>query len=168
MIDRVFFLTWFFFTFGNSLNNTERFKVRIEAHLFWSVCAYMYVYCTNLGGLHFVACAAAPACEVGQDFTFLAVQTRLHLTPPLLSNYRCYITGNMDRSSEVSTHILPKWTEDRGRIQSVAVPLFHMIFQSTIQLNVGSMCWICFAIIVNYFKCNQVFILQYVYGLCIL
>jgi len=53
------------------------------------VCVCVCVY-TNLGGLHLVACAAAPACEVGQDFTLLTIHTRLHLTPPLLSNYRCY------------------------------------------------------------------------------
>lgn len=57
----------------------------------------------HLGCLHLVACAAAPACEVRQNFTFLTIQTRLHLTPPLLSYYRCIHTGGC--SSRRSSHL---------------------------------------------------------------
>lgn len=39
---------------------------------------------TNLCGLDFVACAAAPSCEVWEDLALLTLHTRLHLAPPLL------------------------------------------------------------------------------------
>lgn len=38
----------------------------------------------HLGGLDFVACAAAPACEVRENLALLTFHTWLHLTPPLL------------------------------------------------------------------------------------
>lgn len=58
---------------------------------------------SHLGCLHLVARAAAPACEVGQDFTLLTIDTWLHLTPPLLSYYRCVHTGGC--SSRRSSHL---------------------------------------------------------------
>jgi len=79
-------LTAFKVTASSGQKDSPCFEVY---HVGYSVCVCVCVY-TNLGGLHLVACAAAPACEVGQDFTLLTIHTRLHLTPPLLSNYRCY------------------------------------------------------------------------------
>jgi len=38
----------------------------------------------HLGGLDFVARAAAPACEVRENLTLFSLVTRIHLTPPLL------------------------------------------------------------------------------------
>lgn len=38
----------------------------------------------HLCGLHFVACAAAPSCEVWENLALLTFHTWLHLTPPLL------------------------------------------------------------------------------------
>lgn len=45
----------------------------------WKDCVH-----TDLCGLDFVACAAAPSCEVWENLTLLTFHTRLHLTPPLL------------------------------------------------------------------------------------
>lgn len=41
----------------------------------------------DLGRLDFVSCTAAPAFEIRQHFTLLPVHARMHLAPPLLSNY---------------------------------------------------------------------------------
>lgn len=43
----------------------------------------MYRY---LGGFDFVARAAGPSREVGQNLTLLSIQTRVHLTPPFLQD----------------------------------------------------------------------------------
>lgn len=47
----------------------------------------------HLCGLDFVACAAAPSCEVWQNLTLLTIITRVHLTPPLLGHNGRVNTG---------------------------------------------------------------------------
>lgn len=47
----------------------------------------------DLGGLDLVASAAGPASQIRQNFTLLAIHTRLHLAPPLLSDDRGFYTG---------------------------------------------------------------------------
>lgn len=44
----------------------------------------------HLGGFDFVARAARPSCEVRQNLTLLPIQTRVHLTPPLLQDDGCW------------------------------------------------------------------------------
>lgn len=55
---------------------------------------------TDLCSLDFVACAAAPSCEVWENLAFLTFHTRLHLTPPLLGYDRGWRTRD-----EQSRHI---------------------------------------------------------------
>lgn len=63
----------------------------------------------HLGGLDFIASAAAPACEVRENLALLALHTRLHLTPPLLGyNWgidtgRHGVGGPSDLSREAGT-----------------------------------------------------------------
>lgn len=63
----------------------------------------------HLGGLDFVACAAAPAREVRENLALLALHTRLHLTPPLLgydggiNTGRHGVGGPSDLSREAGT-----------------------------------------------------------------
>jgi len=39
---------------------------------------------THLGGFDLVPRRAAPALQIREDFAFLSVEARVHLTPPLL------------------------------------------------------------------------------------
>lgn len=71
----------------------------------------------HLGGFDFVACAAGPSCEVRQNLTLLPIQTRVHLTPPLLQNDgRC--GRRKDTEEESDTQIERQIETERRRNKS--------------------------------------------------
>lgn len=58
-----------------------------ELDQMWCAVKEWHLY---LCSFDFVSSSTAPAFEIRQNFTFFSIQTRLHLTPPLLLNYRSW------------------------------------------------------------------------------
>lgn len=57
-----------------------------------------------LSGFDLVSRGAAPAFQIGENFAFLSVKARMHLTPPLLLHY-----GGWRREREVRSVSTPSY-----------------------------------------------------------
>lgn len=52
----------------------------------------------------FVSSSTAPASEIRQNFTFFSIQTRFHLTPPLLLDYRSWTHTSSVYTNNTTQH----------------------------------------------------------------